>query len=423
MSRFEGVRGGLLAIAGASALGQVVALAASPILSRQYTPTDFGAFSVAVAIVLSVGTVATLRLELAIPIADEEGAHGLVLLAAAAAAVVSGAGMLAVLLGGDRVVQLLHQPALGPWLWAVPVSALLFSLYAVLNQLAIRRKDFAAVGRRNLAQNCSTVLFQVGFGAVGLGAGGLISGFGAGQGVGVLALLRGSRLASPDARAGRSRHTLGAVARRYRRFPMVLAPAAVLNMAGLQLPVVLMSTFFGSQVAGWFGMSQRVLALPITLIGTAVAQVYLAELASIVRTDPVRCRRLFMRASVALAACAGLLAVILLLAGPTVFPLVFGEQWAMSGRYAQALAVALAGQLVAVPLSQTLIALERQGMQLAWDVLRVLVVVGAIWVPSRLGASALQAVWILAAASAVMYVVSWAMNFSAVHRAQLSVSP
>ena len=267
LPRLAGVRGGLIAIAGGTALGQVVALAASPVLSRLYSPADFGAFSVGVALVLVLGTVSTLRYELAIPLADEARAHSLVALTTAIV-VAMGASALAVsLFAGREITHLLHRPALRPWLWSVPVSAVLFSLYTVLNQLAIRRKDFAAVGRRNLLQGCSLVLFQIGLGVSGLGAGGLLAGFGAGQAVGVVSLFSGAGLRSVTAKAGRSLENVLRVARRYRRFPLLLAPAALLNMIGLQLPVVLVSSFYGGEAAGWFGLAQRVLAPSLDLGG------------------------------------------------------------------------------------------------------------------------------------------------------------
>ena len=118
-------------------------------------------------------------------------------------------------------------------------------------------------------------------------------------------------------------------------------------------------------------------------MGTAVSQVYFAELASVVRTDPARALGLFRRASVGLAAAAAILALVLVTAGPVLFTAVFGSEWRMSGRFAQGLALALAAQVVAVPLSQTLVALERQGLQLAWDSTRLVAVALAIWLPEQ----------------------------------------
>ncbi len=53
---------------GGAAVGQVLLLLASPVVSRIYTPEDFGAFGVYLSLVAFFAAIASLRLELAIPL-------------------------------------------------------------------------------------------------------------------------------------------------------------------------------------------------------------------------------------------------------------------------------------------------------------------------------------------------------------------
>jgi O-antigen/teichoic acid export membrane protein len=106
----------------------------------------------------------------------------------------------------------------------------------------------------------------------------------------------------------------------------------------------------------------------------------------------------------------GVALAVLLVAGPLAFRLVFGPEWVESGRYAQALGVAVAGQVVAAPLSQTLIALEKTVVQFCWDAGRLVLAVGAVAVSVALGWSALTAVWTLGLVSGTTYVVSWFLS-------------
>jgi len=121
------------------------------------------------------------------------------------------------------------------------------------------------------------VATQVGAGLTDLKTGGLILGLGVGQATSAVSLVKGSALLSDQARDGREWRRLRQLARRYRRFPLVLAPSGVLNVMGLQLPVVLIAYWYGSSVAGWMGLTQRVLSLPVMLVGTAIAQVFPAS--------------------------------------------------------------------------------------------------------------------------------------------------
>ena len=54
-------RRGVLAIAGGAAGGQMVALGSAPILTRLYTPADFGVFAVLLSVTVTLGSIAALR--------------------------------------------------------------------------------------------------------------------------------------------------------------------------------------------------------------------------------------------------------------------------------------------------------------------------------------------------------------------------
>src|SRR3954471_16287753 len=72
-----------MVIMAGTAFGQLLAIAVSPLLSRLYTPADFGLFSLVNAFAMVLGTVAALRYEMAIPLprADDEARAVLVVAA------------------------------------------------------------------------------------------------------------------------------------------------------------------------------------------------------------------------------------------------------------------------------------------------------------------------------------------------------
>ena len=75
----------------------------------------------------------------------------------------------------------------------------------------------------------------------------------------------------------------------------------------------------------------------------------------------------------------GAIPVVLLIAtAPWLFVIIFGSEWQEAGRYCQLLGIGFLVRFMATPLSQTLTILERQELQLAWDVLRVVVVLSTI---------------------------------------------
>lgn len=399
---------------GGVAGGQLLALLASPILGRLFPPSQYGPFAVINAAVMPLGTIAALRLELAIPLPQRQGmARDVSRLGLRICAWFGATGTALTWLLRQQIASALGQDstvaALIPW---APLIAAEVGAFAVLNQLAIRQKAYGAIARRSLLQAGATVVAQIAGGIAGLGSQGLAIGLAIGQGVGVVTLWASTR---PDSREHATVHASShRILKRFRSFPLLLAPAGLLNSLGLQIPVLLASALFGVEVSGWLGMTQRILALPIALLGTTLAQVYLGEFGEAKRADSDQLTALFVRTSKRLAVVGVVIAAMVMLLGPLGFSVVLGQRWETSGAYAQALAIGLVIQMVASPLSQTLIVMERNLQQFIWDIGRLAVSAGAVYGGYYLGYSAMTTMWLLGAAMAVSYACLWAMSWFAV---------
>lgn len=395
---------------GGTVFGQFVAIAASPILSRIYTPSDFGLFGIVSAIAMVLGTVMAWRYELAIPLPrSDEDARVLFVLGTgltAATAIVSSASLL-LLMPALEATPI--PPQLLPWLhWVPPIAAVLCG-YRLLNQWALRQRRYMATARRNVIAAATTVGIQLLVGWRVAGPLGLVAGLGGGQAVGAASLLPGSRVFGLS-----NVSDIRRLARRYVRFPLLLAPAGLMNASGVYLPLLLVAGHYGLHAAGWLAFTQRILAMPVTIVGQAIAQVYLSELARTTRTGGEQQLRLFTMVSRRLFLVGMAVIVVLLSSAPTLFPLVFGDEWAVSGDMAQALAPALGLQLLASPLSQTLIVYERTGQQLAWDAGRLILVCGSVISAALANLGPVECIWAMSGALALSYALSWALSRRAV---------
>ena len=113
---------------------------------------------------------------------------------------------------------------------------------------------------------------------------------------------------------------------------------------------------------GFLGMAMRVIGLPLTMVGQGGAQVYLAEAAALEREDRTAMSDL-LRRSLRRGALIGVVpGLVMILAGPQLFSLVLGPNWRGAGELARLLAPSLLLQFIAVPVSQALTILERQGV-------------------------------------------------------------
>jgi O-antigen/teichoic acid export membrane protein len=396
-------------ISGGTVLGQGVVILTYPLLTRLYTPSDFGVLAVFTAILAVMSNAAALRLEPAIPIAhdDDEAAHVLVLAALAVITTTSFSALAVWLLGGP-VSKWTHIPELGSLLWLLPLGLAAAGMTVVLANWLIRYKGFSSIARSNIAQSWVQVGGQAILGLLRTGSGGLLAGSVLGYAAGGAMLARPAMSRLPDLRRISAQGLLAA-GRRYRRFPMLSAGSGMLNSAGLQLAPILFATLYGSQVAGWFGLGARVAAVPVVFVGQAIAQVYFGEVSRLVRERPAELSRIYF-ATAKRVALVGLLPVLVVeLAAPRLFGYVFGPSWVEAAIYAQLLAVPYLASFVMFPISLTLDALERQDLVLAWDVGRLVLIVATIEVSAHLGASSRTAVGLYGAAMLVAYIAYFAI--------------
>jgi O-antigen/teichoic acid export membrane protein len=391
---------------------------ASPVLTRLYAAEDFGYLALYTSIVSLVGVVGALRYQVAIPLPEDDAdALALVILSALATVATTAIATAAITLGGPALLGALGVTRLAQYAWLLPLGLLGTGAHQILSYWAIRLGAIPALAATKITQGAVLAVAQIGFGATGLGAVGLMMGDALGRAAGSITLgrrtLRGRGIGAREVAA-----RITAVATRYRRFPLLSAGSSLLNTAGLQLPPILLLATYGPEAAGMYALTTRVVGAPLHLIGTSVSQVFTGEAAVTARQGAAGVMDLYTGTARRLALAAVPVAATLVFFGPSLFAWVFSEAWRTAGAFAQSLAPMFLLQTVASPLSQTLNVLERQDLQLGWDIARLLVVLGALTAARAYGWSATGAVAALGAGLASMYGLLLGLTWWAIQQAR-----
>jgi O-antigen/teichoic acid export membrane protein len=393
----------VLTLAGGTAAAQLLLVLAVPVLTRLYTPADYGTLAVYASTLTILLVLATLRYEMAIPLPeDDQVAGSLLVLGLLLLLVLTSILGVIVWIAGDAFVALVKVPPLRPYLWLLPLGFFGAGMYQLLSYWAIRRHDFGRIARTRMTQGFGQVLTQVGLGFAGVGPAGLLAGDVVGRvaGGGSLALLAiRERLRFHVTRA-----SLAAAASRYRRFPMLTTWSGLFNVGSIQLPSILFSAAFGAAAAGLYALSFKMLVLPTMLVGQAVGQVFLSR-AAVAARDPERLRRLTERTALTLFACGLPAFSVVAMAGPKLFATVMGAEWEPAGRYAQVLAPWFVLWLVSNPLSGLLNVREWQGSALAFSSFELALRLGALLVGAHRG-SPMLAVTLLSASGVIISTIS-----------------
>lgn len=366
-------------LVGGTALGHAITAAALPILSRLYSPAEFGVLAAFAAITSTLAVAACLRYEIAIalPAADDEAIS---LVGVAAAAALVGGALLAILLLPSPVLaaRILGQEALAPFLWLIPLCVTAGGLFSALQYWNVRRKAFSALAATRVLQSGAASGSQLAGGWLALGPGGLIAGPLMNGLAGLAWLARRVRTAQVRRAAtlwGPAR--LWAVARAHRRFPLFSAPEALANAASIHLPILVIAAMAGATEAGHLLLAMTVVQAPMSLLGSAVGQVYLSRAA-----DEHRLGRLGELTSDVIGGLArtavGPLVFIGLVA-PVLFDVVFGAGWERAGIVVAWLTPWFVLNLLTAPISMAMHVCGRQRLALGLQIGGLALRLGGVW--------------------------------------------
>lgn len=391
LARSESVAGAAR-LASGTAAGQIILVAVSPLLTRLYSPSDFGSLAVFVSLVGLVVIVSAGGYHLAIMLPEkQEDATVVVGLSLAIVAVTSAiTGVVAVCFLAFGV----FADSLGYWVLLWPLAVLFGGLAQVLAANAIRYGRFGQVAGANLLKSIVTAASQLIMGLFGLGPGGLISGNFLGMSS---ANLRLARPVIADLRQVRpSRRQMRAAAREYSQFPIHTMPATLINAAFLSGTPLVVGWLFGTVTLGFWSIANSFVYIPSTLVSQAVGQAYYRK-AVAVRYSVQEAKRLFDRTVASLAGVSFIPFAVAAVISPYLFAFVFGEEWRVAGEYAQVMMPAVWVRFVTAPVATTALAHSANRVQLFTSALQVIAVAVTVGATLALGLSAIGFLIVLSA--------------------------
>lgn len=347
----------------AGVAGQLIQLAVTPLVTRLYTPSEFGIFAVFSAVLSILLVVSGLRYELAIPLLRWQGnARALVALVLCLNAMSALVIAVVVLFWGRAIAEWAHVPDLAGILWLLPVTVFLAGTYRTFYFWSVRAKAFKTIARTRVIQSAGNAALQVTGGYLAQGPLGLAIGQAAALSMGTLSL---SRLADLSALKSVQRSLLRrmqALARNFSRFPKFDVPAALVDEISVQLPNILLASLFSPVIAGYYMLADRLVMRPLGLISQSIGQVFYSRNREQIDHRSIGSNAL--RIALTLSAAMVIPVILMFLFAETIFANLLGEKWRVAGNYAAWLTIGMAAQFVYSSISLTLMATSAQNINL-----------------------------------------------------------
>jgi O-antigen/teichoic acid export membrane protein len=267
-----------------------------------------------------------------------------------------------VLLVGQQISYALDTPKLAQYFWLLPIGVLLSGIYNVFSFWAVRTKAFGDIARTRISQSFATIAVQI----LGYKLGGIALLFGqvGGQGVGSIRLAR-SALKHKNFNSW-SWEGVKKAAKRYKQFPIFSTWSGLFNTAGTQLPPIMFAALFGASAAGLYALANRIIKLPMTVLGGAIGKVYFSNLAAAKHSSSFSAE--VEKGALGLLKLSLPAAAAFMLLAPNLFSIIFGEEWRVAGEIARWMTPWILFQFISSPLSVVYFVLEKENLGLYFQI-------------------------------------------------------
>lgn len=356
-----------------SATAQIITIALSPIITRLYGPEAFGMFGVFMAIVGVISPIAALTypISIVLPKYDDE-AKELVLLSFYITTGMSLAFFLILFIFNDQIVTIFNIENIASFLFLIPIVILFSGILQIIEQWLIRTKQFNIIARVAFLHAGILNGSKVGIGIFYPLGPILIILSTLGQALKAIMMLLFMNKNMGFKHLFKRKFSIRKLANKYKDFPMYRAPQVFINAISQSLPVLLLASLFGPVSAGYYSLGRTVLNVPTQIVGKSVGDVFYSRITEASNNNE-NVSRLLKKSIIGLSIVGILPFGLIVLFGPWIFSLIFGEDWLLAGKYARWMALWLFSMFIYQPCIRAFPVLNLQNFHLKYTVITLII--------------------------------------------------
>lgn len=333
-------------LSGGAIIGQGITILFSPLLSRVYSPEEMGFYTLVLTAVAMFESAVCLRYELVIVSeAREANIQPLIAICVRLAIPISAIVTIGYLIYVIAAKQIESQQ----WwivLFIFPIM-LLHGISCISTSYNNRKKEYQRISYASIMQSGVHNSFSALMGLFHFGVLGLILGRILGYLANVYVSIGAKRFCKAY-KIVRENKTADCIylLKENRKQALFSTPAVILSCAAYSIINLFIHILYGDAVLGLYSYSYRLLGLPLIVVSANLSRMFFKE-AAVEFHETGRMKRSFSQLFFPLFGIAILMVVLFKLFAPTVFAVVFGEQWKEAGVYVQILAPMFAIRFIA----------------------------------------------------------------------------
>ena len=364
-------------------IAQAIPIAISPILTRIYTPEDFGIFALYVAMTSIFGSIANGRYEVAIMLPrKDEDAINILALGLIINIILSIFLFLAVFLFNDYIVELLNNKDISKWLYLIPFSVFLMGCFNLLSYFNNRKKLYKDLAQANIYKSIGMAVVQLCLGILKVGVFGLISGQFISQIISNTKLF--FNIKKLDLFVSIRSKKIIILAKKYKNFFKFDVISTIFNtISNIGMPLVI-TIFFNVTTVGYYFFANKMVRLPLSFILGSLSQVYYQEASSLYRKDTKQLLSFTLNIQKKILIFILPTLVVVSIIGPFLFEFIFGSKWIVAGEYIKYFAIYVLFNSLYSPISTLGDILMKQKLVLYFNISLVLNIIFCMYIGNNI---------------------------------------
>ena len=378
----------VLKLVSGSVTSQILSILLVPLITRIYSPDDFGISQLFISIsgILVIFSTFSYQFAIMLPKEDEDSVN-VVSLCVVLVTIVSYTNSIIVILLPNEIEYLLNAPGMSKYLIYLPPVIFFNGLFFAQNYWLSRRIRYGVISASRISNTLSTKIFQLIISLWNISPFGLIVGYVAGYGIADIFMLKGVK---QDIKLFKkvSIKKMKEMAIKYKSFPLFSSWSTLANTISPQVPTFLLAYYYGTSVVGYFSLANQVVNMPMGILGMAIGQVFFQQISEVKNGKTTGNMKAIVEEVYKKLISIGIFPMILLIIlGEEIFTFAFGKSWSISGTYVKILVPWIFLVFISSPISTLYNVFERQRVWLTFSMVLLISRVAALVIGGTYGES------------------------------------
>ena len=347
----------VLKISTSTIISALVVAITLPIITKMFSASILGKYQLLISIINIFGVISCFKYEMAIVIPDKDDIASRVLILCLLA--LSSFCLILLLifyLTNGVLLKALNAENLIDTFWLIPIGVLFFGLFEIIKYSLLRKKLFNHFSKARVYQVLSTQSLMIIFGLIKPSFISLFLAYISGHFISAMVYLKKSLMKIKPSK----NIQIFKVAKKFKKFPFFNTPMVFANTLSNELPVFFLATYFSSETLGYFLLGNRLIVIPMNLIGTAINKVYFQKASETFNRNEKDLFELYISTTKKLILLGIPPLFVFYFLSDFIVDLIFGDNWVVTGQMMKIISFTAFFKFITSPIGTSFTIINKQ---------------------------------------------------------------